>query len=251
MAEYNSHICYLSGDKNTTADYLSRSLSLESAKKETTDVQIHDFLSKTELFALSQKLSKVGGNEDNRPEEQLGNVKQYLDSFKIIGLGVDLPMQAKMYELIHETLIRQTQIGLSVVPKLCDWADVIRAMHDERGHWKTKETIEMIKDHFWCPSLQRDPREHVKSCHPYQVATQSNRYHKDGVQPVIALFHTFLMDFTGPFPTTKCKNKRILLAVEHLTGWPITREIKSETSVPAIQFFKKVIKGRLEVLESS
>lgn len=59
-----------------------------------------------------------------------------------------------------------------------------------------------------------------------------------GVHLILGLFHTFSMDFVGPLPTTCNGDKYLFIAVEHLTGWPVERAVKLETSNVAIKLFQ-------------
>lgn len=49
-----------------------------------------------------------------------------------------------------------------------------------------------------------------------------------GVQPILWIFHMLLIDFAGPLPSAKDSSKCLLVAVEHLTGWPIVRAVGSQ-----------------------
>lgn len=55
--------------------------------------------------------------------------------------------------------------------------------------------------------------------------------------PITGLFDTNSVDFAGSLPVTKNGKVYILVAVEHLTGWPIVRAIKDATATTVISFF--------------
>ena len=59
--------------------------------------------------------------------------------------------------------------------------------------------------------------------------------------PVSQLFETFSIDFFGPLPKTKNGKRYILIAVEHLTGWPLAWGTETATSAEVIKFVEEEI----------
>lgn len=95
--------------------------------------------------------------------------------------------------------------------------------------------------------MQQDTPAYIKSCHFCQLAAPNLQLSTAGLQPTLDLFHTFSMDFAELLPMTHNGNKYLLIAVEHLTGWPIVRAVSSQTSNVAIKFFKVRFICNLEV----
>ena len=52
----------------------------------------------------------------------------------------------------------------------------------------------------------------------------------------IELFHIWLIDFTGPLPLTSTGKKYLIVAVEHMTRWPVARASPSADSGVAVTF---------------
>lgn len=50
---------------------------------------------------------------------------------------------------------------------------------------------------FWWPTLQKDVRDFVQSCHECKVVAHDNAVSDCGKLSVLSLFQTFLFDFTG------------------------------------------------------
>ena len=59
--------------------------------------------------------------------------------------------------------------------------------------------------------------------------------------PVSQLFEPLSIDFAGPLPKTKNGRRYILIAVEHLTGWPLAWATETATSAEVIKFVKEEI----------
>ena len=51
----------------------------------------------------------------------------------------------------------------------------------------------------------------------------------------------FSIDFAGPFPAISCRNRFVLVAVEHLTGSPIAIATADSTAQVVLEFVKKEI----------
>lgn len=102
----------------------------------------------------------------------------------------------------------------------------------------------MIKEHLCWPAVERDTHTYIKSGHACQIAAPQVRQQGFGDQPVVALLHTFWMDFAGPFIMTEQGNESVLLAVEHPTGWPIMRAVRLQSSTTAIRFLERETFGQ-------
>lgn len=56
------------------------------------------------------------------------------------------------------------------------------------------------------------------------------------------------MYFAGPMPTTKYGKRYILIAMEHLTGWPNAGAARSQTSGVAIKFLEREVRAKFDPL---
>ena len=59
--------------------------------------------------------------------------------------------------------------------------------------------------------------------------------------PVSNLFEVFSIDFGGPYQETENGNRFVLIAVEHLTNWPIAVPCKDSTAATVIKVIKEHI----------
>ena len=56
-----------------------------------------------------------------------------------------------------------------------------------------------------------------------------------------SLFDTYSVDFVGPLPRTPTGKMYIVVAAEHLTGWPISRDTATSTAEEVLKFVKEEI----------
>ena len=55
------------------------------------------------------------------------------------------------------------------------------------------------------------------------------------------LFHSLSIDFIGPVPTTKTHKKYLIVAVEHVSGWPVASASASAGSSVVVAFIHQEI----------
>lgn len=102
--------------------------------------------------------------------------------------------------------------------------------HDRKGHWDASTTCQCIIDQFWWPSLPVNVASFVKGCIWCQKSKSLSRYLTTLWMPLAAILETLSIDFAGPIPVGLKRERYLLIAVEHLTGWLIARCTKHDTS---------------------
>ena len=200
FSEFDFEIVYRSGEKNSNADFLSRPVEESIAMIMSTDL-----------------------------EEDLQAVVRYLTKGKVDGTSPSVrravKVRAKNYLMYEEELFRRTARGLRYVPSVEDRHSIMTALHDDIGHWGFAATYQMISDRFWWPKMRPDISHFVKSCDACQRTNPPEQSSPFGKIPVSGLFHTWSIDFAGPLPRTQSDNRYLLIAVEHLSGWPVARAL--------------------------
>ena len=129
----------------------------------------------------------------------------------------------------------------SCVVPISNREEVLKGFHDDIGHWDLKTTRQFITERYWWPTVYADVRDYVKSCHGCQKACPIPKYKTTLRLPISSLFDTFSIDFAGPFPATSSGNRFVLVAVEHLTGWPIAMATSDSTAQVVLKFVKREI----------
>lgn len=90
-------------------------------------------------------------------------------------------------------------------------------------------------------TLGSDVLKFVRSCVGCQKLKPIPKYRTTLRIPLTGLFDTFSMDFAGSLHLCENEEKYLLIAVEHLTGWPIVRVTTRDTSDVVLSFVQEEI----------
>ena len=131
--------------------------------------------------------------------------------------------------------------GLRVVVRIPDREKVLKGFHEDIGYWDLKTTRQFITERYWWPTVYTDVRDYVKSCDGCEIARPIPKNRTTLRLPISSLFDTFSIDFAGPFSVTSSGNRFVLVAVEHLTGWPIAIATADSTARAVLDFVKREI----------
>ena len=135
-------------------------------------------------------------------------------------------------------LFRRTKKGLRAIVPQSQRVAVLRTFHDGVGHWDLQTTKQFVASRYWWPRIGPDLYDYVKSCEGCQFASSIPKYRTDLSLPITSLFDSFSIDFVGPFPASKDRSLFVLVAIEHLTGWPLARATSRSTSDVVLDFIK-------------
>lgn len=226
--EYRYKIYHLPGKQNVVADVLSR--------YPPTALDVEDFESPDEII-LNTWLIDPNFEEDYEPHilkiyQTLidASENQNMDSnIKSINLRFRLNEESELFRKIGERYVK--------VPKIRDRLDIIKETHDGHGHFGQEATWKRLYFSYWWPYAYEDIKNYVSSCEECQLfAYLPEKVPEIGQIPVLRLFERFAIDYVGPFPESKLKNKYIIMAVEYYTGWPVARAVRSADSDTTVKF---------------
>jgi transposase InsO family protein len=222
LAEYEIEIRYRSGLQNGPADLCSRIMPEDAADKEV-------------VCVIAQDL-----------EAELQSIASYLQGFQFDSLPgaaarTLVRRNSKAYAVIGGDLFRRTAKGFRTIPAPSDRSTIMHMFHDQIGHWSVKTTIQFITERFWWPNCFRQIANYVRTCDGCQRSGPIPKYRSTLHLPISGLFHTFSLDFAGPFPRTTLGNAWILVAVEHLSGWPVAQACQAATSEEVMSFVQQQI----------
>lgn len=147
------------------------------------------------------------------------------------------------YELLGNKVYRRTEYGRRwVVPKKCIW-QVIRANHDEIGHFAVDKSIERIKSLYWFPKMKKIVTKYIKNC---LNCIYSKNVHgkKEGrlfsIPKYARPFHTLHIDHLGPFVKTTRKNTYLLVTVDSFTKFVFISPVRNTKSQVVINELDKI-----------
>lgn len=121
------------------------------------------------------------------------------------------------YDLRGNKVFKLTSTGRKwVVPKHCRW-QIVKANHDEIGHFAFDKTIERIKQNYWFPKMNRFVQKYINSClhclyHKEHGGKKPGYLHS--VPKYARPHHTLHLDHLGPFIETQRGNKYLLVIVD-------------------------------------
>lgn len=149
------------------------------------------------------------------------------------------------YELLGNKVYRRTEYGRRwVVPKRCIW-QIIRANHDEIGHFAVDKTVERIKSCYWFPKMKKVISKYIKNCINciYYKNIHGRKEGKLFPIPKFAKpFHTLHIDHLGPFVKTTRKNTYLLVTVDSFTKFVFISPVRNTKSKVVITELDKIFK---------
>jgi hypothetical protein len=151
----------------------------------------------------------------------------------------------KEYEVLGNKVYRRTEYGRRwLVPKSCIW-HVIRANHDDVGHFAVDKTVERIRSKFWFPRLKKTVTKYIKNCLNciYYKNIHGKKPGKLFPIPKFARpFHTLHVDHLGPFVKTTQQNSYLLVLVDSFTKFVFIAAVKNTKSTVVINELNKIFK---------
>lgn len=150
----------------------------------------------------------------------------------------------KNFKLENERVYKITESGLKwLVPKGMR-NEVVRAAHDEAGHFALEKTLKRICENYWFPNMRNYAQKYINSCirclyHKVPAGRQPGLLHP--IEKIGTPFHTIHMDHLGPFKKTPLGKKYIIVCVESLTKYVMLSAVKDTKTQPVIRFLNEII----------
>lgn len=124
--------------------------------------------------------------------------------------------------------------------------EILEASHDEptAGHLGFTRTLRRIQEKYYWPGLNADVARYVKTCRDCQRRKTPPTRPAGLLQPIEPPWKPFQqigMDLLGPFPTSTCGNRWIVVATDYLTRYAETAALASGNAIEVARFFIKNI----------
>lgn len=154
-------------------------------------------------------------------------------------------------------LYRKTDNGDRwVVPKGVTW-HVLKANHDQIGHFSFDKTYDKIKSDYWWPKMRRTIQKYVESCLECAHSKGQGGKKPGELHPIPkddCPFQTIHFDHLGPFIRSRKKNCYLFVIIDAFTKFAVlvpVKNTKSSTSIKALRNYchlfgvpKRVISDR-------
>ena len=217
LAEYDYNVVYKAGVENKAADFLSRHAWHEPALESGDDEgQVAVVIEEPDL---EPHLLDIKRHLEGRPV-QVGDPR----------LRRNIRRASNSFLVWDHQLFRRTPHGPKVVVPRHLRERAIKMFHDSIGHWDGETTQQFLAERFWWPRMVGQMYAHIKSCKGCQLAAAVPKYRTTLRTPITGLFDTFSIDFAGPLVPGPQGERYLLIAVEHLSGWPMARATTSDTA---------------------
>lgn len=116
-------------------------------------------------------------------------------------------------------------------------SNVIRASHDDFGHFGADKVQNLITKTYWFPSIRKKIDAHIRGCLKcVQFAPKSGKVEGElhAIPKGKLPFHTIHVDHLGPLSTTKQKFKHIFVVVDGFTKFVKLFPVRTTSSKEAI-----------------
>lgn len=126
--------------------------------------------------------------------------------------------------------------SLFYVPSVLEY-NVIRANHDDLGHFGVEKVYNLITKTYWFPSIRKKVEIHIRNCLKcVQFSPNSGKVEGDlhSIPKGKLPFHTIHVDHLGPLSTTSQKYKHIFVVVDGFSKFVKLYPVRSTTSKETI-----------------
>lgn len=126
------------------------------------------------------------------------------------------------------------------MPKGVRW-QVLKANHDDIGHFGFDKTYDKIKNTYWFAKMRRFIKKEVESCLECAHAKVPAGKRAGELHPIPKInrpFHTVHIDHLGPFVRSRRRNVYMLLVIDAFTKFIMIYPVKSTKSIHSIKVIK-------------
>lgn len=223
--EFDCTIEYRPGERMSHVDALSRGpVSMEPEQIHTLDVL---------SVGTEDWISTVQSSDD-----EIKRIKDILED-------PETPKIAnayKEYTIKNGRVYRVLKDGVTrwVVPKAVRW-QLLKANHDNVGHFGFEKTLERIRSLFWFAKMRKFIKKYVSAClecahHKLPSGSREGLLHP--IPKANLPFHTLHADHLGPFPKSKRGFTYILVVVDAFTKYVSLVAVRSTKTNESIRALK-------------
>lgn len=227
IQEFDCNVVYKPGTAMSHVDALSRN-PIDGDKQGI----MPDGEGFTILHITSNWLMTVQTDDD-----EIQRIKRIIDDENPNIIGIK-----QNYCIKHGMVYKKTDDGPKwLVPKAVRW-QLLKACHDDIGHFSFEKTFDKISSDYWFPKMSKFIKKYCQAClkcaHGKVPAGKKSGYlHPIPKEP--KPFHTLHADHLGPFNESKRKNKYILVIIDSFTKFIILKAVKNTKTQTTLTAFKE------------
>lgn len=147
----------------------------------------------------------------------------------------------KDYVLRNGRIYRQTEKGLQWVVPRGMRHQVVRAAHDELGHFAVDKTLARLHEQYWFPKMRNYVDRYISCCIPCLYNKRVGGRKEGFLHPIpisAEPINTLHVDHLGPFPKSQRSNMYILVGVDAFTKFVFLRAVRNTQTKYVIDYFK-------------
>lgn len=147
----------------------------------------------------------------------------------------------KNYALRDGRVYRITPRGIQWVVPRGMRQQVVRAAHDELGHFALEKTLKRLCEHYWFPRMREYVEKYISCCIRCLFNKRVSGRKEGYLHPIpkeSEPLKTVHIDHLGPFPRSQKKNCHIIAIIDAFTKFSFLKAVKSTKSKIVIQYFK-------------
>lgn len=222
LLEFSPTLQYMRGEDQVVADALSRLATPQEA---------------VNSISLEEKnwpeLLPAFLRGEGLPEDTVPAIKHRLEAEKD---RFEVKEQGDIFRKVDDELVPYV--------KEVDREPWLEHYHKSYGHPGVIRLQNLLKYRLWWPEWKTDAKLYVKYCPECQTMKRNPTLGTDephAIEPVLEPFQRWSVDFLGPYTATKNGNRWVLVALDHATGWPIAKAMKTATEQDVADFLYREI----------
>lgn len=221
LQEFTFDVKYRPGNRMRHVDALSRN----PATNDTTVMRI------TEAdWVLAGQLT----------DAKIGEIRRVLSQLPTTDYERDI---YKNYALRDGRVYRITARGVQWVVPRGMRQQVVRAAHDDMGHFALEKTLYRLCEHYWFPRMREYVQKYISCCIKCLFNKRVSGRKEGFLHPIpkdpepMRVVH---IDHLGPFPQSKKKNCYLIVIVDAFTKFTFLRAVRSTKTFFVIQCLKDI-----------
>lgn len=151
----------------------------------------------------------------------------------------------KNYALKDDRVYRRTSRGLLWVIPRGMRNQVVRATHDEFGHFSAERTLYRLCQHYWFPRMRTYVERYIACCIPCLFNKKKTGKKEGYLHPIekpTTPFEMVHVDHLGSFPKSSKGNLHILAVIDSFTKFAVFRPVRSTNSRITIRHLEDIFK---------
>jgi hypothetical protein len=231
LQQFQFEVEYIKGEENFLADYLSRFPASQSSNLENVGESIQVF-----KVNVQKEFISILNNFEKFQKKDI-TIKILMDSL------INNPGKHSTYQIFNNLLFRKdnNKYQLYVPESLVEI--ILKAFHDDFGHFGIKRTVNLIEEKFYFPNMRRKVKKYVASCENCQKSKWNNRQLSLDYRPITAneVDELLSIDLFGPLPKSRGGVQYVLVTYDVFSKLVRLYALKKATTQAILKSLEKYL----------